>query len=91
LLFIGVRDIICGVNCDSGEMNNKQTTKEHTFFISNSSYKVRSEMSWLKQKELKSRARTNIQASYDCLQTRSVCSNEGIMQFLNAFSGERTE
>ncbi|CAO0801449.1 unnamed protein product [Mucor circinelloides] len=87
----GVRDIICGVDCDSGEMNNKQTTKEHSFFISNSSYKLRSGMSWLKQKELQSRTQTNIQASYDRLQTRKVCSNEGIMQFLNAFSGERTE
>ncbi|CAO3613352.1 unnamed protein product [Mucor hiemalis] len=28
----GVRDIVCGVDCDSGEMNNKQTTTEHSFF-----------------------------------------------------------
>ncbi|CAO3651333.1 unnamed protein product [Mucor hiemalis] len=40
---------------------------------------------------MRSRVGSNIQISYDRLQTRKICSNEGVMQFLNSFSGERTE
>lgn len=87
---IGVRDIVCGVDCEPEELTNQQTTKLHSFAVSNSSYKMRSGMEWLKQRELKSRASSNMQASYDRLSTRNVCTNEGIMQFLNSFSGERT-
>ncbi|KAI9481296.1 MAG: hypothetical protein EXX96DRAFT_538502 [Benjaminiella poitrasii] len=42
-------------------------------------------------KGTKSRAESNIQASYDRLQSRKICTNEGIMQYLNSFSSERTE
>lgn len=70
---------------------NKQTTKQHPLSISNASYKMRFGMPWLKQKGLKSRATSNIQTSYDRLQTRNVCTNEGVMQYLNSFSRERTQ
>ncbi len=86
----GIRDIVCGIDCDPGYLTSKQTTKQHSFSISNSSYKMRSGMEWLKQKELRNRAGTNIQVCYDRLQTRKICINEGVMQFLNSFSEERT-
>ncbi len=68
-----------------------QLNEQHSFSVSNASYKLRSGMSWIKQKELKNRASTNIQASYDRLLSRKICTNEGVMQYLNSFSGERTE
>ncbi|KAI8374079.1 hypothetical protein EDC96DRAFT_562794 [Choanephora cucurbitarum] len=86
----GVRDIVCGVDCDAQLLTNKQTTKQHSFNVSNASYKLRSGMFWVQQKELKSRAQSGIQASYDRLQSRKVCTNEGAMQFLNSFASERT-
>jgi hypothetical protein len=48
-------------------------------------------MSWMKQKEQKNRAGTTIQASYDRLLSRKICTNEGVVQYLNSFSGERIE
>ena len=89
-IFKGIRDTVCGVDCDAQLLINKQTTKQHSFSVSNASYELRSGMSWVQQKELKSRAYSGIQASYDRLQSRKVCTNEGVMQFLNSFAYERT-
>jgi hypothetical protein len=40
----GIRDIVCGIDCDPGDLTNEQTTKQHSFSISNPSYKMRSGM-----------------------------------------------
>ncbi|KAG1260817.1 hypothetical protein G6F68_007145 [Rhizopus microsporus] len=40
-------------------------------------------MSWIKQKELASRLRSDIQASYDQLKTRNTYTNQGVMDFLH--------
>ncbi|KAI9483493.1 MAG: hypothetical protein EXX96DRAFT_606491 [Benjaminiella poitrasii] len=82
-LGLGIRGIVCDVDCDPEELTNKQTAKLHSFSISNSSYRVRSGMSWLRQKALKRRAESNIQASYDRLLSITICTNEGIMQIHN--------
>ncbi|KAI8372215.1 hypothetical protein BD560DRAFT_489451 [Blakeslea trispora] len=39
---------------------------------------------------LKSRAQSGIQASYDQLQSRNVCTDEGVMRFRNSLASERT-
>lgn len=36
---LGVRDIVCAVDCTPQELTNKYTTKEHSLSISNASYK----------------------------------------------------
>ena len=87
----GVRDIVCGVDCDPQELTNRKTTKAHSFSVSNSSYKMRSGMSWIKQKELTNRARSGIQESYERLGSRKTTSLEGVTQHLNSFSGEHTQ
>ncbi|GAA5796419.1 hypothetical protein HPULCUR_001791 [Helicostylum pulchrum] len=51
--------------------------------------KLRSGMDWIKQKELVSRAVEGIELVYDRLKTRKVCSNGGIMNFLNSAAAEQ--
>ncbi|GAA5817500.1 hypothetical protein MFLAVUS_011048 [Mucor flavus] len=68
----GICDIVCGVDCDPRGLTNKQTTKQHSFAVSNYYYKMSSGMEWPKQKELKNRASSNIEARYDRLQTRKI-------------------
>ncbi|GAA5804342.1 hypothetical protein HPULCUR_009830 [Helicostylum pulchrum] len=46
-------------------------------------------MDWIKQKELVSRAVEGIELVYDRLKTRKVCSNGGIMNFLNSAAAEQ--
>lgn len=44
-IFKGVRDIVCSVDYDAQLLTNKQTTKQHSFTVSNASYKLRFGMS----------------------------------------------
>ncbi|GAA5804344.1 hypothetical protein HPULCUR_009832 [Helicostylum pulchrum] len=69
----GVRDIVCAVDCTPQELTNKYTTKEHSLSISNASYKLRSGMQWINQKELQSH-----------LKSSKVSNTYEIRQFLNS-------
>ncbi|RCH90497.1 hypothetical protein CU097_010712 [Rhizopus azygosporus] len=82
----GVRDIIYAVDCDVDELVDKRSTKQHSFAYSNASYKLRSGMNWIKQKELASRLNSDIQASYDQLKTRNTYTNQGVMDFLHSIA-----
>ncbi|GAA5799662.1 hypothetical protein HPULCUR_005078 [Helicostylum pulchrum] len=80
----GVRDIVCAVDCTPQELTNKYTTKEHSLSISNASYKLRSGMQWINQKELQSRNKERMQDSYDRLKSSKVSNTYEIRQFLNS-------
>ncbi|KAI8351203.1 hypothetical protein EDC96DRAFT_546825 [Choanephora cucurbitarum] len=67
-----VCDIICDPDCDGQLLTNKQTTEQYSFAVSNASYRLRSGMSWIQQKESKSRILSSIQTSYDSLQSRKI-------------------
>ncbi|CEG83367.1 hypothetical protein RMATCC62417_17297 [Rhizopus microsporus] len=82
----GVRDITYTIDCDADELVDKRSTKQHSFAYSNASYKLRSGMNWIKQKELASRLNSNIQASYDQLTTRNTYTNQGVMDFLHSIA-----
>ncbi|KAI9478164.1 MAG: hypothetical protein EXX96DRAFT_539293 [Benjaminiella poitrasii] len=76
----GVRDIVCAIDCPQNELKNKNTVNGHAISISNKSYKVRSGMEWIRNRELQNRNTSNIQGSHDRLETRKICSNEGGVQ-----------
>ncbi|RCH81751.1 hypothetical protein CU097_002052 [Rhizopus azygosporus] len=82
----GVRDIIYAIDCDADELVDKRSTKQYSFAYSNTSYKLRSGMNWIKQKELASRLSSDIQASYDQLKTRNTYTNQGVMDLLHSIA-----
>ncbi|GAA5816962.1 hypothetical protein MFLAVUS_010497 [Mucor flavus] len=51
--FLGVRDIVCAVDCDQDQLTDKQTFKLHSRKLSNASYQERSGMKWNNRIELK--------------------------------------
>ncbi|CEI97629.1 hypothetical protein RMCBS344292_11759 [Rhizopus microsporus] len=83
---LGVRDMIYAIDCDADELVDKRSTKQHSFAYSNTSYKLRSGVNWIKQKELASRLSSDIQASYDQLKTRNTYTNQGVMDLLHSIA-----
>ncbi|CAO3675173.1 unnamed protein product [Rhizopus microsporus] len=92
-LFIGVdpnfRDLVTAVDVSHEHIINKQTTKGHTFSISNGDYRVRSGLAWATQVELNRRCQygsDGIQKWYDLIPSPNVTGCSGILSYVQIIS-----
>ncbi|KAF1803673.1 hypothetical protein FB192DRAFT_1341289 [Mucor lusitanicus] len=82
--YAGIRDVVAAVDCPTDEIINREDVRQHVVSVSNASYKQRSGMAWINQRELQSRHRADMQPVYDQLASSKTLSNRGVAEYLDS-------